>query len=99
MLALDKIGQVMTMCWPATSVATMSEPLIAKFHFITRITNRLQGVVVRVFRRYFERAPGWVLLTTRGRKSGLPREVLLPCERFEEGLLIISTYGSRSNWL
>ena len=24
----------------------------------------------------FERAPGWVLLTTRGRKTGIPREVL-----------------------
>jgi len=52
-----------------------------------------------MLRGYFERAPGWVLLTTRGRKSGLPREVLLPCERWPEGLLLISTYGWRSHWI
>jgi deazaflavin-dependent oxidoreductase (nitroreductase family) len=54
---------------------------------------------VRLLRSYFERAPGWVLLTTRGRKTGLPREVLLPCERSPEGLIVISTYGWRSNWI
>jgi deazaflavin-dependent oxidoreductase (nitroreductase family) len=54
---------------------------------------------VRLLRRYFERAPGWVLLTTRGRRTGLPREVLLPCERSPEGLIVISTYGWRSNWV
>ena len=36
---------------------------------------------------------------TVGRRSGLPREVLLPCERFQDGLIIISTYGHRSNWM
>ena len=77
----------------------MREPLAARFHFITRVTNWLQGFVVRAFRRYFERAPGWVLLTTRGRKTGLRREVLLPCERFRDGLFVISTYGYRSNWI
>jgi deazaflavin-dependent oxidoreductase (nitroreductase family) len=61
--------------------------------------RRPQNALVRVFRRYFERAPGWVLLTTRGRKTGLPREVLLPCERSAESLLIISTYGWRSHWI
>lgn len=55
--------------------------------------------MVRVFRYYFERAPGWVLLTTRGRKTGLPREVLLPCERTPDGVVLISTYGRRSNWM
>jgi deazaflavin-dependent oxidoreductase (nitroreductase family) len=50
-------------------------------------------------RRYFERAPGWVLLETRGRKSGLPREVLLPCERTPDFLIVISTYGFRSHWI
>ena len=80
----------------------MREPFAARLHFITRVTDRLQTyviIIVKVFRRYFERAPGWVLLTTRGRKTGLPREVLLPCERFREGLIIISTYGRRSNWI
>ena len=77
----------------------MPEPFAARLHFVTRVTNRLQGFVVTALRRYFERAPGWVLLTTRGRTTGLPREVLLPCERFTEGLIIISTYARRSNWI
>jgi deazaflavin-dependent oxidoreductase (nitroreductase family) len=55
--------------------------------------------MVRVFRRYFERAPGWVILTTTGRKTGLLREVLLPCERGSDGLIVISTYGWRSHWI
>jgi F420H(2)-dependent quinone reductase len=54
---------------------------------------------VRLLRRYFERAPGWVLVTTRGRKTGLPREVLLPCERSADAIVVISTYGWRSNWI
>jgi deazaflavin-dependent oxidoreductase (nitroreductase family) len=61
--------------------------------------RRPQNALVRVLRRYFERAPGWVLLTTRGRKTGLPREVLLPCERSADSLLVISTYGWRSHWI
>lgn len=56
-------------------------------------------MLVRMFRRYLERAPGWVLLTTKGRKTGLPREVLLPCERFDDCVLVISTYGWRSDWI
>ena len=54
---------------------------------------------MRLFRRYFERAPGWVLLTTTGRRTGLPREVLLPCERSIDALIVISTYGERSDWI
>ncbi len=77
----------------------MREPFAARLHPVTRLTSRLQGVVVRALRSYFARAPGWVLLTTQGRKTGLPREVLLPCERFDGGLIIISTYGRRSNWI
>ncbi|MFQ5477229.1 MAG: nitroreductase/quinone reductase family protein [Candidatus Binatia bacterium] len=75
------------------------EPFAANLHFIPRLLRRPQNALVRVLRRYFERAPGWVLLTTRGRKTGLQREVLLPCERSPEGLLLISTYGWRSNWI
>jgi deazaflavin-dependent oxidoreductase (nitroreductase family) len=61
--------------------------------------SRPQNALVHVFRHYFERAPGWVLLTTKGRKSGKPREVLLPCERTREAVLLISTYGWRAQWL
>ncbi len=76
------------------------EPFAARLHFIPRVVVRpVQRALVRVFRRYFEQAPGWVLLTTTGRKTGLPREVLLPCERFADGMLVISTYGTRSDWM
>ena len=54
---------------------------------------------MRLFRRYFEHAPGWVLLSTTGRRTGLPREVLLPCERWPDSLVVISTYGWRSDWI
>jgi hypothetical protein len=50
--------------------------------------RRPQAALVRMLRGYFERAPAWVLLTTRGRKSGLPREVLLPCERWPDGVQV-----------
>ena len=59
----------------------------------------MQGALVRCFRRYFEQSSGWVLLTTVGRRTGLPREVLLPCERYRDALIIISTYGGRSDWI
>jgi len=74
-------------------------PFAARLHFIPRLLRGPQGAVVWLFRRYFERAPGWVLLTTRGRKTGILREVLLPCERFADGLIVISTYGLRSDWV
>ncbi|HYB12405.1 MAG TPA: nitroreductase family deazaflavin-dependent oxidoreductase [Myxococcota bacterium] len=75
------------------------EPRAARFHPMAVAMSRPQNALVRLFRHYFERAPGWVLLTTTGRKSGQPREVLLPCERTREALLVISTYGWRAHWL
>ncbi len=78
---------------------TRREPFAARLHVVPRAIRPVQGALVRIFRRYFERAPGWVLLTTIGRKTGLPREVLLPCERFADGMIVISTYGTRSDWL
>jgi deazaflavin-dependent oxidoreductase (nitroreductase family) len=75
------------------------EPFAARLHFIPTALRRPQAVLVRLLRGYFERAPGWVLLTTRGRKTGLAREVLLPCERWQDALLVISTYGWRSHWI
>jgi len=75
------------------------EPWAARAHVIPRAIKPAQTALVRVFRRYFETAPGWVLLTTTGRRTGLPREVLLPCERWPDGLLVISTYGDQSDWM
>jgi deazaflavin-dependent oxidoreductase (nitroreductase family) len=77
----------------------VAEPLAARLYFIPRLIRWPQTVIVRLFRRYFERAPGWMLLTTTGRKTRLPREVLLPCERFADALFTISTYGRRSDWI
>jgi deazaflavin-dependent oxidoreductase (nitroreductase family) len=82
-----------------THASSVTEPLVARFYFVTHFTSRVQAMLVRRFRRYFVRAPGWVLLTTRGRRTGLLREVLLPCERFQDGILVISTYDRRSNWI
>jgi len=59
----------------------------------------VHGRVVDWLRDYFEHAAGWVILTTAGRKSGFPREVLLPCWRGAGELLVISTFGWRSNWI
>jgi deazaflavin-dependent oxidoreductase (nitroreductase family) len=80
-------------------VTSGREPLAARLHIIPRTIRPLQAGLVRLLRRYFEQAPGWVLLTTTGRKTGLPREVLLPCERFTDGMYVISTYGRRSDWI
>ncbi len=75
------------------------EPFAERLHIIPRRLRRLQARLTRVCRGYFTHAPGWVLLTTRGRTTGLDREVLLPCERTAEELIVISTYGWRSNWI
>ena len=79
---------------------TAKEPRAARLHFMPRVLIRYpQRVLVRLLRPYLERAPGWVLLRTRGRKTGLPREVLLPCQRFGRSLFVISTHGGRSDWI
>jgi deazaflavin-dependent oxidoreductase (nitroreductase family) len=67
-------------------------------HVVARLLHRPQTALVRIFRRYLSHDPRWVLLTTRGRTSGLPREVLLPCGRTADVILLISAYGRRSNW-
>jgi len=83
----------------AVPLPAKREPFAARLHVVTRLNRNLQNAIVRALRPYFTRAPGWVLLTTRGRKTGLRREVLLPCERFADGILVISTYGWRSDWI
>src|SRR5438034_7801356 len=75
------------------------EPFAARLHFVPRTLRRPHAWLVRVLRGYFERAPGWVILTTRGRRTGLPREVLLPCERTADAIIVISTYHWRSDWI
>ena len=75
------------------------EPFAARLHFLPRALRGVHAVLIRGLRRYFSRAPGWVLLTTRGRKTGLAREVLLPCVRTDDTIIVISTYGRRSDWI
>jgi len=75
------------------------EPFAARLHVIPRLIRPLQTAIVRAFRAYFERAPGWMLLTTRGRQTGLAREVLLPCVRTPHTIITMSTYGMRSDWI
>jgi deazaflavin-dependent oxidoreductase (nitroreductase family) len=77
----------------------MAEPLAARLHFIPRALRGVHAFLIRTLRGYFTRAPGWVVLTTRGRRTGLPREVLLPCTRFDGTILVMSTYGERSDWM
>lgn len=55
--------------------------------------------MIRALRPSFERSPASVLLTTRGRRTRLPREVLLPCARTADTIVVISTYGWRSDWI
>jgi len=78
---------------------TAKEPFGARLYFVARDFRRLHAGFQRLLRPYFERAPGWVFLTTRGRKSGLPREVLLPCERTPGFIIVISTFHWRSDWI
>lgn len=78
---------------------TSREPWSARLHGLAGAWQPLERVMIRGLRRYFERAPGYVLLTTRGRRSGLPREVLLPCARIGDEVVVVSTYGWRSHWL
>jgi deazaflavin-dependent oxidoreductase (nitroreductase family) len=75
------------------------EPFAARLYFVPRALRGPQNALLRGLRGYFEHAPGWVILTTKGRESGRPREVLLPCERSSELAVVISTYGWRAHWI
>jgi deazaflavin-dependent oxidoreductase (nitroreductase family) len=76
-----------------------AEPFTARLHFITRPVSRLNAARIRMARGYYMRSPGWVVLTTIGRRSGLPRQVLLPCGRRGNEIVVVSTYGLRSDWI
>ncbi len=78
---------------------TRVEPFAAKLHFIPRSLRPVQAALVNSQRDYFSHAAGWVLLTTTGRRTGLPRETLLPCVRSDNHIYLISTYGWQSDWI
>jgi len=40
-----------------------------------------------------------VVLTSIGRRTGLPRQTLLPCGRRDGEIVVVSTYGWRSDWI
>lgn len=75
------------------------EPFAARLHFIPRGIRPVQAALINAQRNYFSHAPGWVLLTTTGRRTGLPRETLLPCVRSDKEVYLISTYGWQSDWI
>ena len=79
--------------------ADSAEPFTARLHFITRPVSRLNAARIRLAHDYYLRAPGWVVLTTIGRRSGLPRQTLLPCGRRDGEIVVVSTYGWRSDWI
>jgi len=81
------------------SMNSPREPFAAHLHGFALAIQRPQRALVAWLRRDLERAPHWVLLTTRGRKTGLPREVLLPCARDAQRVLVISTYARRAAWV
>jgi hypothetical protein len=66
-------------------------------HPVMRLIHPLQRAIVRLLRSYFARASGWVILTMRGRRTGLPREVLLPCARSGDAIVVVSAYGRRAD--
>jgi len=78
---------------------TRVEPFAAKLHFIPRSLRPVQAAIVNSQRDYFSHAAGWVLLTTTGRRTGLPRETLLPFVRSDNHIYLISTYGWQSDWI
>jgi deazaflavin-dependent oxidoreductase (nitroreductase family) len=67
-------------------------------HPVMRLIHPVQRAIVRLLRSYFARASGWVIVTTRGRRTGLPREVLLPCARSGDAIVVVSAYGRRADW-
>jgi deazaflavin-dependent oxidoreductase (nitroreductase family) len=83
----------------ADSTSSSKEPFAARLHFVPRLVNLVQRPLVRLRRPWLERSPHWVLLGTRGRRTGLPRETLLPCLRRGTVVVVISTYGHRADWL
>ncbi len=75
------------------------EPFAARLHFVTWPVSWLNALRIRWLSGYYRRSPGWVVLTTIGRRSGLPRQTLLPCGRRGNEIMVISTYGWRSDWI
>jgi deazaflavin-dependent oxidoreductase (nitroreductase family) len=75
------------------------EPIAARLHFIPRALRGVHRFILSRFRPQLLRSETWVVLTTRGRKSGLSRQVLLPCTRTADFVVVISTYGHRSDWI
>ena len=75
------------------------EPFAARLHFLARALAGTHRAIISRFHKQLEHSDNWLVLTTLGRKTGLPRNVLLPCVRTPDGAIVISTYGSRSNWL
>jgi deazaflavin-dependent oxidoreductase (nitroreductase family) len=66
---------------------------------VWRITRRMNPSMVKIFSRPDFRGPDVLLLTTIGRKSGLPRVTPLQFEEWEGAYCVGSGRGSRADWL
>ena len=71
------------------SRADRAEPFAAKLHFITHPVGRLNAARIRLARGYYLRSPGWVVLTTIGRRTGLPQQILLPCRCRRDAEIVV----------
>lgn len=76
-----------------------AEPFTARFHFIARAMSRVNRARFKLAPGYYLRSRGWVVLTTIGRRTGLPRQTMLPCGRRDGEIAVVSTYGWRSDWI
>jgi deazaflavin-dependent oxidoreductase (nitroreductase family) len=77
----------------------IEEPRLAAIHFVPRFLRLPHRVLIKLFRKPLSTSRRFVLLTTRGRVTGRPHEVLLFCSRYEAQLVVISTFGWRSDWV
>ena len=64
----------------------------------SRLYGKIGNYLNRPVFRLFPVPPGFALLTTSGRRSGLPRRQPVRAVRLNDRLVIASIHGDRSDW-
>ena len=64
----------------------------------SRLYGKIGNYLNRPLFRFFPVAPGFALITTIGRRSGLPRRQPVRAVRLDGRLVIASIHGDRSDW-
>lgn len=72
---------------------------VDKRRIVTWAQKRLANPVARAVLNRGVRVPGYVLLETTGRRSGLPRQVPLGATLEGDSLWVMSEYGRRSGYV